>query len=287
MKVLFVYNSSDAQSVAGAVLAMSKYSDITLKDINGVLTAAITTWIGTLSAVYDLILVGWTVTNAGTGVISPAQQILLDAKISKTALWTGTATASASNASLTDSGSGWTVDAYAGMYVKTTGGTGLNQVLQIVSNSAQVLTLESAWGVAIDNTTTFEIVESREDESYYIPATSGSNKRAYCSWVHEKLYEGVDVPLFIAKLAGDKNTNTAAINAQGALDESYITYAVKYFLRDLTDADVVDDWNKLLFNMETPVSGRKQTKQDMALYTQMYKYGKLLVESAAAHIVTL
>lgn len=287
MKVLFVYNSSDAQSVAGAVLAMSKYSDITLKDINGVLTAAITTWIGTLSAVYDLILVGWSVKTAGTGVISPAQQILLDAKISKTALWTGTATASASNASLTDANSGWTVDAYAGKYVKTTGGTGLNQVLQIESNTSQVLTLESAWGVAIDNTTTFEIVESREDESYYIPATSGHNKRAYCSWVHEKLYEGVDVPLFIAKLAGDKNTNTAAINAQGVLDESYITYAVKYFLRDLTDADVVDDWNKLLFNMETPVSGRKQTKQDMALYTQMYKYGKLLVESANAHTVTL
>lgn len=287
MKVLFVYNSSDAQSVAGAVLAMSKYSDITLKDINGITTSNITTWIGTLSAVYNLILLGWTVTTAGTGVISPAQQILLDAKISKTALWTGTATSASSAASLTDSGSGWTVDAYAGKYVKTTGGTGLNQVLQIVSNTSQVLTLESAWTVAISTDTTFEIVENREDESYYIPATSGHNKRAYCSWVHEKLYEGVDVPLFIAKLAGDKTTNTVAINTQGVLDESYITYAVKYFLRDLTDADVVDDWNKLLFNMEAPVSGRKQTKQDMELYTQMYKYGKLLVESATAHSKTL
>ena len=140
MKVLFVYNSSDAQSVAGALIAMSKteYSDITLKDINGVSTGDITTWIGTLSAVYNLILIGWTLTTAGAGVISPAQQILLDAKISKTALWTGTATAASSAASLTDASSGWTVDAYAGKYVKTTGGTGLNQVLQIVSNTSQV-----------------------------------------------------------------------------------------------------------------------------------------------------
>ncbi len=287
MKVLVVYNSVDPHSVAGVIMAKAKYPDVDIMDIMGVTTGDITTAIGALSAVYGLILINHTVTTAATGVISPAQAILLDAKTTRTVLKTGTATAASSVNTLTASAMGAVVNAYAGMYVKTTGGTGLNQVLQIVSNSATVLTLASAWPVAISTDTTFAICATRDDFSWTIPATSGSNKRAYCAWVHEKLFYGYDVPYFISKLASDKTTNITAVNAQGVLDETYITKAAKYFLRDITSLPVVEEWNKLLFNGEKPVAGRKQTQQDMTLYGEMYKRGKQLIDTAAALTITL
>jgi hypothetical protein len=140
--------------------------------------------------------------------------------------------------------------------------------------------LESAWGVSISTDTTFTICATRNEFSHTIAATSGQLKRAILAWVHETLFTGVAVPLFIQKLAGDKTLNTTAVNAQGVLDEGYITMASKYFLRDLTSQAVREDWLKLLFNMK-PVYNNK-TSQDMVLYAEMYKYGKKLKESKTA-----
>jgi hypothetical protein len=280
MKVLVVYNSSDPQQVAGAIIYSHKYSDVTYKDICAVTTGDIGTWIGTLSAVYGLLVVNCTVTSAGTGVLSVAQVLLLDAKIAKTAVKTGTASAGASDDTLTQAGAGWTVNALRNMYVKTTGGTGLNQVRKITANSATVLTLESAWTTPISTDTTFTVCATRNEFSHTIAATSGQLKRAWLAFEHETLYPGIAKPLFIQKLAGDKTTNSVAVNAQGVLDEGYITMAAKYFLRDLTDQTVREEWLKILFNLEPVIAGR--TKQDMTLYTQMYRYGKRLKESKTA-----
>jgi len=52
---------------------------------------------------------------------------------------------------------GWTVNAYAGMIVLTTGGTGPNQCRKIVSNDATTLTCTPDFTVAPANLTTFKI----------------------------------------------------------------------------------------------------------------------------------
>ena len=290
MKVLFVYNSLEPQSVAGAAVAKlhPSYPDCTLKDIKAIETADISTWIGTLSAVYSLILINYTVTTAGTGVLSPAQVILLDAKCARTVLKTGTATAASSTNTLTASAMGAVVNAYAGMYVKTTGGTGLNQVLQIVSNSATVLTLASAWPVAISTDTTFAICATRDEFSHTIAATSGNLKRALTAWQHEKMFYGTPEPLIIYKLAGDKTTADTVTNAQDVLDESYIVKAAKFFGRNLADPVVLRNWNKLLFNELIPsTTTLRQPPFNQALYNDWMEKGKLLVESATALSVTL
>lgn len=287
MKVLFVYNSVDPQSVAGAAMAKLLYPDCTLKDIMGITTGNISTWIGTLSAVYGLILIGYSMTTAATGVISPAQQILLDAKCAQTVLKTGTASASSSTNTLTQATGGWVVNAYANCYVKTTDHTGLNQIRKVLSNSATVLTLDSAWTTGIDNTTDFSICATRDEFSWDIFNTSGSNKQAIVMWEHAKLFAGVDPPLLIYKLAGDKTTASVAVNAQNVLDESYVIKGVKYLLRDLTDAEVLSNWKKLLFNGETPDLSRAKTQQDLVVYDWVYDVGKYLIDTAAALTITL
>ena len=291
-KVLCVYNSLDPQSVAGAAIAKHLYTDCTLKDILAVSTGDITTWIGTLTAIYDILLINYTVqANAGTGVISYAQQVLLDAKCKRTTpAVTGTASAGASDATLTRSGTAYTVDAYKDMYVKTTGGTGPNQLRKILSNSGTVLTLDSAWTTPISTDTTFAICTIRDCFTYYIEATSGQKKRAILAWAHEKLFYGTPEPLFIHKLAGDKTTADTATNGQSVLDEGYIIAAAKYFLRDLTSQTVRQNWGKLLFGVPVPDPDNtllKQPPMDVTYYREVYAYGKLLKESATALSVSI
>lgn len=70
-------------------------------------------------------------------------------------LQNGTATA-ATTTSLTDSGKAWVVDAYKGMYVFIIDGTGEGQFVKIASNSATVLTFESAISAG-DATSVYQI----------------------------------------------------------------------------------------------------------------------------------
>lgn len=75
-----------------------------------------------------------------------------------TSITTGTATAGAST-TLTDSGSGWTIDAYAGKNVEITAGTGKGQVRYIVSNTADTLTIAPAWTTNPSTDSVFKIVK--------------------------------------------------------------------------------------------------------------------------------
>lgn len=288
MKVLVIYNSSNEQSLVGAMAAMVKYTDVTLKDLNAVSTSDISTWIGTLSAVYDVILINHTVTSAGTGVLSVAQVLALDAKCKRTVLKTGTASSASSTATLTQSGAGWVTNAYQGMYVKTTGGTGSNQVKEILSNSATVLQLESAWDTPISTDTTFAICATRGDFTYTVAATRGSNKRGITAWEHETLFPNTEPPLIVWTLSGDKTTSSTAIDAANALKEGYCVAGVKYFLRDLTDATVRRNWLRLLTDNQVLTGDEpKVYRQDVALFNEIMAYGKLLKESATAFSTTL
>lgn len=78
-----------------------------------------------------------------------------------TATVTGTATSGAAS-TLTDTGESWSVNAYAatgaaGWMVAITGGTGINQIRSILSNTATVLTVLQPWDTTPDSTSTYAI----------------------------------------------------------------------------------------------------------------------------------
>jgi hypothetical protein len=73
---------------------------------------------------------------------------------------TGTASSGTSQ-TLTDLGSGWTVNAYAGYWVTLTSGAGSPQSRRIVSNTADTLTITPEWLVSPAAATAYEIRERR------------------------------------------------------------------------------------------------------------------------------
>jgi hypothetical protein len=77
----------------------------------------------------------------------------------------GTATAGGTR-TLTDTGKAWTVNEHAGRIVAITGGTGVGQQRQIMSNTATVLTMRSDhpdWATTPDSTSTYVIGWNNED----------------------------------------------------------------------------------------------------------------------------
>jgi len=70
----------------------------------------------------------------------------------------GTATSS-TNTTLIDTSKVWLTNQYQGNYVTITGGTGSGQVKKIVSNDSDTLTIDSAWAVNPDGTSTYKIGE--------------------------------------------------------------------------------------------------------------------------------
>jgi hypothetical protein len=72
------------------------------------------------------------------------------------ALVSGTATAGSST-TLTDSGKTWAINEQAGRLVRITAGTGIGQTRTIISNTATVLTVASAWTVTPDATSVYSI----------------------------------------------------------------------------------------------------------------------------------
>lgn len=92
---------------------------------------------------------------------------------------TGAATGG-STSTVVKTAAGWTVNAYAGSYVRMTGGTAnnLQQVREILSNDATTLTLVEPFPAAVVATDTFEIappftasIADRQRESIAMPGT--------------------------------------------------------------------------------------------------------------------
>lgn len=70
----------------------------------------------------------------------------------------GTATGTHSATTLQDTGKSWTVNEWAGYVVQITGGTDVDDVGLIISNTADTLTIDAAgWITTVDNTSTYEI----------------------------------------------------------------------------------------------------------------------------------
>jgi hypothetical protein len=87
-------------------------------------------------------------------------------RITYTTWWarqtTGTASSS-TDSTLTLTSAGWTVNAYEYDYIYIISGTGSGQLRQIVSNTADTLTLDEDWETNPDNTSVFEIVSCGHD----------------------------------------------------------------------------------------------------------------------------
>jgi hypothetical protein len=117
-----------------------------------------------------------------------------------------------------------------------------------------------------------------------IPDSSGEKKMALLTWEHKLFFKGIQSPLIVTKIAGDKTASSDPVNEQNKKDELYISNAVKYFLRDLTDQDVINNWKRLIGNKKRIPEPDKATyiDQDTALYYEIYKYGKLLTENKKA-----
>lgn len=101
-------------------------------------------------------------TNIKTGLTSGLFLKMSDIKCADTAATTtGTASAGAEY-SLTDAGSGWTVNGYRDYIVKITGGTGIGQVKTILENTAEILYVDGRWDVTPDNTSQFSIFPKKK-----------------------------------------------------------------------------------------------------------------------------
>ena len=93
----------------------------------------------------------------------------------------GTATGTHTATTLQDTTQTWTVNEYAGAYIRITGGTGINQRRRIVSNTVDTLTVTGNWATTVDNTSTYQIgfnnkITVDEDGLYEINIQLGSER---------------------------------------------------------------------------------------------------------------
>lgn len=95
---------------------------------------------------------------------------------------TGTAQDGAASAITLASGASATNNAYRGMVITTTGGTGSGQtnLISAYNGSTKVATVAVPWATTPDNTTTYSIVAN----ALYRPVTTGLEAVAIYEWLH-------------------------------------------------------------------------------------------------------
>lgn len=222
---LLIYNSATPNSLLAAVVFLNMFpeSDLTtVKDINGVTTGDIATWIGTLDAnAYDEIYLG-----SENGVV-PAT-----AKLSKTqvaSLWgnlkvtaqgteleTGADADTHTTLTIGLSTLTMTVNAYAGKWLYINGGTGAGQMALIVSNTATVITVASVFDTTPDATSDFSVIDT-DMGMIEVGNTVSSYQAGARMW--SKLYPGTP-PLVVYRTCDPRfatKLGTATSVANGSL----------------------------------------------------------------------
>lgn len=216
---LIIYNSLIPDSVLAANIYQYRFPTTstntnTLKDLYGVVTGDIDTWIGTLvAATYDDIAfyVDSTAGAAATAKLTNAQVYALRAKL-KTANQ-GTLLVTADNCDLFDTnkigktGLTWTTNAYVGHYAWIYGGTGSGQIAKIKSNVATYLLIEGTWTTTPDATSDLKILDTDlalQHLGYGTPFTIASRTDGCAKMSWDYCYPGVGAPLIVNILSGAK-----------------------------------------------------------------------------------
>lgn len=216
---LIIYNSLIPDSVLAANIYQYRYPTTstntnTLKDLYGVVTGDIDTWIGTLSATtYDdiAIFVDTTAGAAATAKLTNAQVYALRAKL-KTAKQSS-AIVTADNCDLVDTnkigktGLTWTTNAYVGHYAWIYGGTGSGQIGKIASNTATYLLIEGTWTTTPDASSDLKILDTDlalQQLGYGTPFTIASRTDGCAKRAWDYCYPGVTAPLIVNILSSSK-----------------------------------------------------------------------------------
>jgi len=161
MNVLILFDGSKAGAVLAAVLLGQQYDGATYYNTNGVSSADITTYVGTLTNdAYDHIFTAVDL-GSGSGELALAANATLWDKADQTIARADTAQAGGASTITLDSGASATDDEYNGYAVMIVGGTGAGQLRTISDyvGSTKVATVSVAWDTQPDATSEFEIVD--------------------------------------------------------------------------------------------------------------------------------
>jgi hypothetical protein len=140
----------------------------------------------------------------------------------------GTAT-SATTTTLTQTGKTWGTNEHAGRILRTTGGTGANQVKKLVSNTATVLTPDTVWSTTPDATTTYVIYEG--PPAVTATATAGTTTTftvASAAWSTNK-WAGYTLSITAGTNSGSSQlivSNTATVLTTAAFASAHTTSSV-------------------------------------------------------------
>lgn len=159
-----------------------------------------------------------------------------------------TATGGSSN-TIVDSGAGWTVNAYANMYVNIDGGTCSGQTLRIASNTSDTITTEgtSTWSACTPDATSVFDVQTAMNEAYNSAVVAAGTSMTI-SGNRVKNFPGGFVDVSIASLVVDGNSAVnVGIAARDAIFSSYTANNTDNFMisnnsivLDSAGIDVVD-----------------------------------------------
>ena len=228
MITLLIYDSAILQSVVGAAAVLTKFpvnADHTVKDLNGILTADISTYIGTLSDdTYDEIhICVESEVAAATAKLNKTQLALLLPKLKTASQGTQVhdqvdgdifSVVTIGDALLT-----MTVDAEIGNYVNIYGGTGLGQLALVTDNTATTLTVGSNFDVTPDATSDHYLLSGVK--MYQGGNVVGTKQPSLVAW--ENLYPVLTPPLMIFRIGEYKFAEVAATAdsaATGSLTDS-------------------------------------------------------------------
>jgi hypothetical protein len=235
---LIIYNSAIPDSVLACNIYQYRYPTTTLntntlKDLYGVVTGDIDTWIGTLVATtYDdvAVLVNSTVGTATTAMLTNAQVYALRAKLKTanqgTLLKTVDNVDDVGTSKIGKSGETWTVNAYTDHYAYIYAGTGSGQIAKIASNTATTATIYGTWTTTPDGTSDLKIYDTDlalQQLGYGTPFTIATRTDGAAKMCWDYCYPGVTEPLIVNVLSSSKfghgltatSLGAAAINLVG------------------------------------------------------------------------
>ncbi len=131
----------------------------------------------------------------------------------------GTVTAAGAS-TLTDSTQSWTVNGLIGLVVNTRGGKGAHQRRRIIANTATQLTVDAAWSVSLDTTTTFSIAAIDKYGDEFWDSTGDQHRLKRMRWIVPYLEQSGDWDVEISArrdfAAGFDTTKTLSLAASGS-----------------------------------------------------------------------